>query len=365
MRLIAFGICRNSARQMLRNIFELCATAAGIIWLEPAAAPFVVLTLAAALVPTFTTQSILAERDLRVRSHAAGLTRFYLDAMLGLLSIRAHSAERSVRREHEKLLGEWAHAALRLQKAVAVLEAVQITAMFALVAALVLLHPLQGANIGRVLLVVYWALNLPVLGQEMAALSRQYPYYRNLTLRLLDPLGAPEEPASRPDGEPVVPVRTAPAIEFRDVAVEASGHKILEGIDVRIEPGSQVAIVGPSGAGKSSLVGVLLGWLKPGRGEVSGEWRAARLWCAAPLDRLGGPGGAVVEPLLALQSVLWLRARTARCRKRHRCSAASSLCSNRFRRVCKPNWAKEAALFRAAKASACGWAVRCFAKMPG
>ncbi len=259
-------------RQMLRNVFELCATAAGIIFLEPKATPFVLLTVAAALVPTFTTQSVLAERDLRVRSHAAGLTRFYLDAMLGLLSIRAHSAEQSVRREHEKLLGEWARAALRLQKTVVSLEAVQMTAMFALIAALLLVHPFEGAHIGRLLLVVYWALNLPALGQEIAALSRQCPYYRNLTLRLLEPLGAPEEPDPTQDGEPpaslITALGTAPSLEFRRVAVEASGHKILEGIDVRIESGSQVAIVGPSGAGKSSLVGILLGWLKPGQGEV-------------------------------------------------------------------------------------------------
>ena len=82
-------------RQLVRTVFELFATAAGVIWLEPSASPFVLLTLAAALLPAFSTQSMLAERDLRVRSHAAGLTRFYLDAMLGLFAIRAHSAERA------------------------------------------------------------------------------------------------------------------------------------------------------------------------------------------------------------------------------------------------------------------------------
>lgn len=255
------------ARQLLRNIFELCATAAGIIWLEPAAAPFILLAVAAALLPTLTTQPVLAERDLRVRSHAAALTRFYLDAMLGLVAIRAHSAEQSVRREHEKLLGEWAGAALRLQKTVVAAEAVQMIATFGLVAALLLVHPLNGMNIGRVLLVVYWALNLPSLGQEIAALARQYPSYRNLSLRLLDPLGAPEE-AEQQNGEALDAVRGAPLIEFRGVKAEASGHTILEDIDVRIEPGSQLAIVGESGAGKSSLVGILLGWLKPSRGEV-------------------------------------------------------------------------------------------------
>jgi len=35
----------------------------------------------------------LSERDLRVRSHSGALTRYYLDALLGLIAIRAHAAE--------------------------------------------------------------------------------------------------------------------------------------------------------------------------------------------------------------------------------------------------------------------------------
>ena len=52
------------------------------------------------------------------------------------------------------------------------------------------------------------------------------------------------------------------------VSVRVAGHTILEGIDLRIEAGSHVAIVGPSGAGKSSLVGLLLGWHRPANGHI-------------------------------------------------------------------------------------------------
>ena len=117
------------------------------------------------------------------------------------------------------------------------------------------------------LLVVYWALNLPSLGQEIGTLARQYPYARNLTVRLLDPLGAPEEQQQN-SHIALEPLSVAPRIEFRDVKAEASGHVILADVNLAVEPGSQVAIVGPSGAGKSSLVGILLGWLKPSEGEV-------------------------------------------------------------------------------------------------
>ncbi|HWD98965.1 MAG TPA: cysteine peptidase family C39 domain-containing protein, partial [Bryobacteraceae bacterium] len=217
----------DQVRQLLRAICEFSATAAGIIWLDPSSAPIVISVAICVFLPALAIQSVLAERDLRVRSHTGALTRFYLDAMLGLLAIRAHRAERSVRREQEKLLGEWTQAALRLQRSIAGLEGIQLTAIFGLIAALLLIHPLHGVEIGRVLLLVYWALNLPVLAQDITTLARQYPFYRNVTLRLLDPLGAAEEAESeeRIDN---APADAAPSLAFRDVSVQASGHTILE-----------------------------------------------------------------------------------------------------------------------------------------
>ncbi len=255
-------------RQLLRAICELCATAGGIIWLDPSLTIIVAGVAVCVFLPAFATQSFLAERDLRVRSHTGALTRFYLEAMLGLFAIRSHGAERSIRREQEKLLGEWTHAALRLQRAVVSLEAIQLTAIFGLVAALLLTHPLDGAEIGRVLLLVYWALNLPVLALDITRLTRQYPFYRNVTLRLLDPLGAAEDPEPDTAAKPAQVDAAAPSLGFRDVSVQVSGHTILEGINLEIDAGTHVAIVGPSGAGKSSLVGLLLGWLTPSSGSV-------------------------------------------------------------------------------------------------
>ncbi len=180
-------------RQLTRSCCELFATAGAMIWLEPLSAPLVLATVAAGIIPAYATQSILRERDLRVRNHAAGLTRFYLDAALGLGAIRAHAAEANVRRQHEKLVGQWAHSVLRLQQLAVSVEGLQLTLLFGFVAALFLVHPITGTNIGRVLLVAYWALNLPAIGQDIGTVARQFPYYRNLTLRLLDPLRAPEE----------------------------------------------------------------------------------------------------------------------------------------------------------------------------
>jgi ABC-type bacteriocin/lantibiotic exporter with double-glycine peptidase domain len=254
------------ARQFLVAVFKMLAMSAGLVWLQPSAWPIVLGIIAAATGPLFLSQPLLTERDLRIRSHAAGLTRFYLDAMLGLQPIRSHNGARSILQRQEKMLGSWAASTLDLQKTVTILEALQLTVMFGLVVLLLIAHPLQDRDIGRVLLIIYWALNLPMLGQEIASLARQYPGYRNMTLRALEPLGAPEEerPAATAASQPA----QACSLEFFNVSAQAAGHTILHDVNLQIGAGEHVAIVGPSGAGKSSLAGLLLSWLTPATGEI-------------------------------------------------------------------------------------------------
>jgi ABC-type transport system involved in cytochrome bd biosynthesis fused ATPase/permease subunit len=118
------------------------------------------------------------------------------------------------------------------------------------------------------------------LGEEIAQVARQYPTYRNVTLRLLEPIGALEdkaaarEPLSWMSPATIVGVLEAAkpseavAIELTKVNVSAGGHTILEEINLRIERGEHVAIIGASGAGKSSLLGLLLGWYRAAEGSV-------------------------------------------------------------------------------------------------
>ncbi|MBZ5578679.1 MAG: ATP-binding cassette domain-containing protein [Acidobacteriia bacterium] len=264
--------------QFLRATFEMIATVAAIAWLYPASAPLAALAAAVAWsIPLFA-QPVLGAADLRVRNHTGALSRFYFDALLGVTALRAHGAERPVCREHNDLLTEWARAGLDLQRTLVRVEALQLFLGMGLAAWLMLRYLSGAGDLGGVLLLAYWSLNLPMLGQDAATAAWQYPRVRNITLRLMEPLGAPEEAHAAAPLE--VPQTRGMAIQMEAVSVRAAGHSILEDIDLEIPPGSHVGIVGSSGAGKSSLVGLLLGWHRPASGvlRVDGEpLDAARL----------------------------------------------------------------------------------------
>jgi ATP-binding cassette subfamily B protein len=262
--------------QLMRSTFELALTTVGIIWLDPASAPLALLTVALAVGLPLAAQPFLAERDLRARSHVGALSRFYLDALLGLVAVRTHGAERAMLREHESLLVEWMHTGFGLQRIVVAAEGVQSLVGFGLAAWLLMSYLGRGGEASIVLLLVYWTLNLPALGQDVALIAQQYPAQRNVTLRLLEPLGAREETEMQEVGQTIAPplagAQAVPprgvAVLLEGVSVRVAGHIVLEGIDLRIEAGSHVAIVGHSGAGKSSLVGLLLGWHQPADGHI-------------------------------------------------------------------------------------------------
>jgi ATP-binding cassette subfamily B protein len=95
---------------------------------------------------------------------------------------------------------------------------------------------------------------------------------RNMVLRLLEPLGAPDEEEAWTAGgastSVVEDTSTPVSLRIDEVTLQAGGHAILQDINLAIEAGEHVAVVGVSGAGKSSLVGLLLGWHRPSTGRI-------------------------------------------------------------------------------------------------
>jgi ATP-binding cassette subfamily B protein len=275
--------------RLIRSAMDLLVTATGLVWIDPKSWFVVLVAIAISIALPWAAQRAMVEADLRVRSFDGSLTRYYLDALLGLFAVRTHGAERAVRTEHAGMLMDWMRAAYDRLRASVVVDAVEAIVGFALAVWLTFDYLHRTPEPAAVLLLLYWALNVPQLGQEIAGGARQYPAIRNLMLRLLEPLGALEEkdePGLVEDLDESTGtfrfsrITTGVHLAFRGVTVRASGRTILEPFDLTVPGGQHVGIVGPSGAGKSSFVGLLLGWHRPAEGTIyvdNGALRGERL----------------------------------------------------------------------------------------
>ncbi|HEX7383007.1 MAG TPA: peptidase domain-containing ABC transporter [Burkholderiaceae bacterium] len=98
-------------------------------------------------------------------------------------------------------------------------------------------------------------------------------------------LAAPEADASPRSGAP-----PAARIELRGLAFRyADGEaRVIDGLDLTVEPGESVAIVGPSGCGKTTLLKLMLGIHRPEAGEIAiGGVPLARLGLEAWRSMIG------------------------------------------------------------------------------
>jgi ATP-binding cassette subfamily B protein len=254
--------------RFVRSVIALVLTSAGIVLIEPHAARVVMAAAAVTLGLSIGLMPLVVRHQTKVSTHSGALARFYLDALLGLNAIRAHTAEAAIRREQEPLLVEWSRATLALIRALFTFEAAQLLVGFGFATWLLKIHLAYGGEAGATLLLMYWALNYPLIGAEIASSVTLHAEEKVVTLRLLEPLGNPEQrdgvvapsESLKPDG--------GMGVSLRGVSVRAAGHTVLDSIDLDIARGSHVAIVGRSGAGKSSLVGLLLGWHRPTSGDI-------------------------------------------------------------------------------------------------
>ena len=261
---------------LLVDIARIAMLLVGLACIVPSRGWIVALAGAFALVAPFAMFGLLAERELRARTHLGALSNLYLDALRGTEPIWTHAAARPLELEHDTLLLRWVRAATQLRRAATAFEALQVIVLGGCGVALVL-HAIERAlPQGTVLLVAYWALFVPMLSRGLLVNLKQLPAMHNVVRRVLEILDAPEEIDSQEetsDAPMSEQCQRGVRIELERVSVVRGAQRVLADLDVTVGAGERIAIVGESGSGKSSFLGALSGWhtISDGRIAIDGE----------------------------------------------------------------------------------------------
>jgi ABC transport system ATP-binding/permease protein len=86
-------------------------------------------------------------------------------------------------------------------------------------------------------------------------------------------------------------------ISLQNIQIAFGGPKVLDGVDLQIEPGERICLVGRNGAGKSTLLKIINGSLIPDEGDLvrQRDLKVAQLEQEVPMDRSGSVFDVVAE----------------------------------------------------------------------
>ena len=200
------------------------------------------------------------------------------DALRGIRTVQAHGAEPAALRSFGEANEAQVRSALRTTffkvagpPAVELAAAVGIAAVIAIGAAQVQAGALTAGSLVA-FLVALGLLNEPLKG--IAAATALWQEARGGLTRVFELLDRPTGPVDPPDASPLQASRIR--LELRGVTVSRGDRRVLDGLELTVEPGEVVVVQGPSGSGKSTLLDLVAGFVPADLGTVSWNGRDAR-----------------------------------------------------------------------------------------
>ena len=310
------------------------AVLAVVAWIDPLSAAIMLVTLP--LIPVFMWligRTTARHTRARWRTLARLATHFH-DVVKGLPTLRAFNRAEAQTERIAEVSEQYRMATMStlrlafLSGAVLELAATLGIALVAVTVGVRLVEGGLGLEAALTVLVLAPELYLPLRG--LAAQFHAGADGLAVAGRLLDLAGEQDERPGRVGHGPPSP-RLEP-IRFEGVSFEYPGRarRVLDALDLELDPGETVVLVGPSGVGKSTVAGLLLRLLDPTGGRLSvgsvdltaldaAAWRAQLAWVpqrptmfrgtAADNIRLGDPSADDARVRAA--------ARARRCRRLH------------------------------------------------
>ena len=263
---------------------------AALVWLDPLLASLLLL-----LLPLLLLLLRQVNRRLRDEGHAArdavGGVYAFLEERLGAIRlIQEHRREKAEAVRHVRVSRPWIRHNLRLS----LLGSIQVSvADLATTGALMLvflwggLRAIEGAiSLGS--LVAFYTLASriyrPISGLVDLNVDLQVAI---ASLRRIFALLA-IEPQVREAPDATAPAVVRGELRVAGVGLVLDGHRILEDVDLAVEPGQVVGLVGPSGSGKSSLAALLSRTLDPSEGAIVLDGLELPRWRFSDLRRAVG-----------------------------------------------------------------------------
>ncbi|MFL6119638.1 ABC transporter ATP-binding protein [Actinophytocola sp.] len=192
----------------------------------------------------------------------AGELRVY--GLATLLGERHHRISDTVLRKRNR--ASWQGAGLKVLDGA--VNAMAYIGAIALILALVMSH---DATVGDLVLVVGLAALMAATVGTAVEYGTSFLFVMKVGKRFMWLKRYAEEERATTTTEPApVPAALRAGIELRDVhfGYEGSDSQVLNGVTLRLAPGTVVALVGDNGTGKSTLVKLLCGFYRPDAGQI-------------------------------------------------------------------------------------------------